>query len=113
MSYASVVLGFYIIIYFFQILCYFLSDDRKGNGDGLPYQVFLYVVIAVDQEVAHICNLPPLHLWMSITEFERKHVGSLTHNHDVVDDCMVRLLVGYEVFHIATVYILDDCIDSL
>ena len=63
------------IICFFQKLHYLLPDGMKVNRNGFPYQILLYVMIAVNQEITHICYLPPLQVAVSLAKLEGKHVG--------------------------------------
>ena len=101
------------IVKLFQILHNLLTYGLKVNGDSLPNQIFLHVMIAMNQEISHIRYLSPLQVAVSLAKFEGQHVGSLADNHDVVDDGMIRPPISKKLFHATTSDILEYRVNSL
>ena len=102
-------MGLHIIIgfNFFQEIDYLFTNRWKVYGYSFPYKIFFNIVVSMNQEVPHISNLPPLHIRMSLTELERQHICRLTYNHNVVDNGMVRLLIGKECLLFSSIHILE------
>jgi hypothetical protein len=69
---------------------------------GIPEDLGLNYVVAMDQNVAHSDNLPPFDIRIFVSEFRRLTVGRLAHNLQRTLDSQAKNVVAGQILRPAT-----------